>query len=424
MHAYPTRMVARQAASPTRFNWKIPSGVESLTFMMAKAAEVFLSLNVTVYDILSIIMCLFFPAFGLRILHNLYHQIVAIVDMLGRKSKREQTEYEESVFRTLEQESRTLAAINIGNLLIKATATILSMLGVIGPTVVPSIIRKLSGVLFVGWLGSKIKAYTIVRSQTRAIPFILKNDRRRFLYNRFSDLVILCTAAATCLQIVGVPLQSLLTVGGIGGIALGLAAKEVTENVLGGCLLAVVSPFVPGDYIKTKSAGEHLVGRVTRVGFYSSTILGLDQLPTDVPNQHFVNARITNLSRVKHRRLQHSFFLRYEDINRVQTVVNGVRRAILDLPQVDPTIGFRVYFVGYTDSKLHIEVCAYLKDEGVDKFYDTQQFALLEIARVVEQCGAKFAYPLHIVNLQSDVSNKSLGLVTATEGNGELRKES
>lgn len=397
---------------------RLPSSslaIPSTQQLAKKAIEVVLSLKVTGYDVAVTILCLFFPHVILRIIHRMYHWIVRIIDLVFRNERREQTEYDESLFRTLEQESRLLASITIGNILIKAIATILSMIGVIGPTVVPRTIQRLSSVLYFSWVASKIKAYTIARSQTRTMPFILKNEQRRFLYNRVSDIIIVFMCAATCLDILGVPLQSLLAFGGFGGLAVGLAAKELVENVLGGTLLAVVNPFVPGDVIKTISGGQELFGRVVKVGWYKTTILGVDQMPTDVPNQHFVSSRITNLSRLKHRRLQHSFYLRYADLGRVQTVVNGVRLALLDLPDIAPSIGFRVHFVGYSESKLNIEVTAFVKDEGIDKFYDTQQTALLEIARVVQEAGARFAYPQHAVNIAPQILDKTLDYTRASD---------
>ncbi len=47
-----------------------------------------------------------------------------------------------------------------------------------------------------------------------------------------------------------VPLQSTLAFGGVGGLALGLSARDIAANFLGGMLLLFNEPFTPGDMVK------------------------------------------------------------------------------------------------------------------------------------------------------------------------------
>jgi hypothetical protein len=46
-----------------------------------------------------------------------------------------------------------------------------------------------------------------------------------------------CTVFVSCLQALGLEVRSVLAIGGIGGLAIGLAGREICENLLNGFLL-------------------------------------------------------------------------------------------------------------------------------------------------------------------------------------------
>ena len=88
-------------------------------------------------------------------------------------------------------------------------------------------------------------------------------------------------------------MTSTLALGGFGGIALGLSARDVAANFLGGILLLFNEPFTPGDMVTFKTGKEELVGRVERVGWGQTRIRGRDTRPTYIPNSHFVQTAVS-----------------------------------------------------------------------------------------------------------------------------------
>lgn len=74
--------------------------------------------------------------------------------------------------------------------------------------------------------------------------------RRIVVIDKILSLGIYGIAASAIAEVVGMPLASLLAVGGISGIAVGLAAKEVISNMFGGASLFLTRPFVIGEKIK------------------------------------------------------------------------------------------------------------------------------------------------------------------------------
>jgi MscS family membrane protein len=101
----------------------------------------------------------------------------------------------------------------------------------------------------------------------------------------------------------------------VGGLALGLSARDIAANFLGGMLLLFNEPFTPGDMVKftTTNSKDVFTGRVERVGWGQTRIRGRDTRPTYVPNSHFVQTAVTNMERITHRKFQQVFPLRYAD---------------------------------------------------------------------------------------------------------------
>ena len=91
----------------------------------------------------------------------------------------------------------------------------------------------------------------------------------------------------------GVAVQSILTIGGIGGIATAIAARDILSNMLTGLLMQFSHPFSIGDTIKAGS----IEGQVVEMGLTSTSMLNPDKCPIIVPNSFFSGQVIVNKSR-------------------------------------------------------------------------------------------------------------------------------
>ncbi|GJM86429.1 hypothetical protein PR202_ga02286 [Eleusine coracana subsp. coracana] len=76
-------------------------------------------------------------------------------------------------------------------------------------------------------------------------------DRERLsAFDKVSSLGLIGLGVIALAEAFGVPVQSILTVGGVGGVATAFAARDILGNMLSGLSLQFSKPFSVGDYIK------------------------------------------------------------------------------------------------------------------------------------------------------------------------------
>ena len=113
------------------------------------------------------------------------------------------------------------------------------------------------------------------------------------------------------LQSLGVSVSGLLAFGGIGGIAVGFAARDLLANFLGGLSIYLDRPFTVGDWIR--SPDREIEGTVEEIGWRMTRIRTFDQRPLYVPNSIFASVALENPSRMNNRRIYETLGIRYED---------------------------------------------------------------------------------------------------------------
>ena len=103
---------------------------------------------------------------------------------------------------------------------------------------------------------------------------------------------VFITAALLILQNLGINITGLLAFGGMGGIAVGLAARDLLANVFGGLTVYLDRPFSVGDWIR--SPDQELEGTVEEIGWRRTLIRTFDMRPLYVPNAVFTTISVEN----------------------------------------------------------------------------------------------------------------------------------
>ena len=91
----------------------------------------------------------------------------------------------------------------------------------------------------------------------------------------------------------GIEVTAIITTLGVGGLAVGFAAKDTLSNMIAGFTLLLDRPFRPGDRIRI-ATGE--TGEVVDIGVRTTRIRMLDHNLLVVPNTEITNSRVVNFN--------------------------------------------------------------------------------------------------------------------------------
>lgn len=188
----------------------------------------------------------------------------------------------------------------------------------------------------------------------------------------------------------GIGLSGLMAFGGIGGIAIGVAGKDILSNVFSGIMLYFDRPFNIGDWIS--SPDRQIEGTVVEIGWRISKIMTFDHRPLYVPNYLFSTISVENPGRMTNRRINTSIGLRYEDAGKIAGVVEDIQTMIKSHPKIDQTQTILVYFDEFADSSLNIMIYCFTKTTVWAEWLAVQQDVYLKMIDIVQAHGADFAF--------------------------------
>jgi len=205
-------------------------------------------------------------------------------------------------------------------------------------------------------------------------------------------------AGLMVLQTVGVSISGLLAFGGIGGIAVGFAAKDILANFFGGLSIYLDRPFTTGDWIR--SPDQEIEGTVEDIGWRLTRIRTFDQRPLYVPNAVFSQVSVENPSRMRNRRIYETIGVRYQDAAKMAVIVAQVREMLENHQEIDTSRTLIVNFVSFGPSSMDFFVYTFTKTTVWVKFHEIKQDVLLKILEIVHANGADVAFPTTTVQLE------------------------
>ena len=218
-------------------------------------------------------------------------------------------------------------------------------------------------------------------------------------------LAVIITAAMVILQTLGFSISGVLAMGGIGGIALGFASKDLLANFFGGLIIYLDRPFSIGDWIC--SPDRDIEGTVEKIGWRVTQIRNFESRPIYVPNSVFTNIIVENPSRMANRRIYETIGLRYSDLTSMDKIVDEVTAMLVAHEAIEPKQTMIVNFNEFSDSSVDFFIYAFTKTTKWVKFHQIKQDVMLKIARIIEANGAEIAFPTSTFHLATPVKVES-----------------
>ncbi len=208
---------------------------------------------------------------------------------------------------------------------------------------------------------------------------------------------VIITAVLIVLQYFDVKISGILAFGGIGGIAVGFAAKDLLANFFGGLMIYLDRPFAVGDWIR--SPDKNIEGVVEDIGWRLTRIRTFDKRPLYVPNSTFTQIAVENPSRMTNRRIYETIGVRYDDGEKVEAIVRDVRAMLAEHEEIDSNLTLIVNFNAFASSSLDFFVYCFTKTTDWVRFHEIKQDVLLRILNIVESHGAECAFPTRTLHI-------------------------
>ena len=213
---------------------------------------------------------------------------------------------------------------------------------------------------------------------------------------RFSVVII---AALVILQNLGFSVSGVLAFGGIGGIAVGFAAKDMLANFFGGLTIYLDRPFKVGEWIR--SPDKAIEGTVEYIGWRHTRVRAFNKNPIYVPNALFTTVVVENPTRMTNRRIKETIGIRYDDLDKMAAIVADVKTMLQTHPEIDDSTTLIVNFNQFSASSLDFFIYTFTRTVEWVHYHEVKQDVLLKIAAIIRNHGAEIAFPTRTVHLQS-----------------------
>ena len=192
----------------------------------------------------------------------------------------------------------------------------------------------------------------------------------------------------------------LLTFGGIGGIAIGLAGKDVLSNLFSGVMLYFDRPFNIGDWIS--SPDRQIEGTVVEIGWRITKIMTFQNRPLYVPNYVFSSISVENPGRMLNWRINASIGIISDDAGKIKTIVSQIKDMLEKNDAIDKSQALVVNFDQIGNYSLNILVYCFTKTTVWREWLQIQEDIYLQIIDIVQNNGSSIANPTQTVILQKD----------------------
>ncbi len=213
-------------------------------------------------------------------------------------------------------------------------------------------------------------------------------------------LSVVIVTSLSILQVLGYSISGILAFGGMGGIAVGFAAKDLLANFFGGLMIYLDKPFKVGDWIR--SPDREIEGVVENIGWRISRIRTFDKRPLYIPNSLFANIIVENPSRMSNRRIKENIGIRYDDWRKMASIIAEVKAMLRNHPDIDSRQTLICNFNAFNESSIDFLIYTFTKTTDWITYHQVKQDVLFKIFAIIDNHGAEIAFPTHTLLMTSN----------------------
>ncbi len=206
------------------------------------------------------------------------------------------------------------------------------------------------------------------------------------------------------LQNLDVNITALLAGLSIGGLALALAAQDTLKNLFGSLMIFADKPFSVGHWI---TSGD-IDGSVEEVGFRSTRVRTFRNSLVYVPNGKLADSTIDNHGLRRYRRFFFHIAVTYDTPpDLIEVFVQGLRRIVENHPKTRKDF-YIVELNDMGDFSLKIIFYIFFEVPTWGEELKSRHEVLIEIIRLAQKLGVRFAFPTQTMHMENFPGKKSL----------------
>ena len=274
--------------------------------------------------------------------------------------------------------------------------------------------RSVAAIVLISWFASRFIRFV---EQNVSNTSYRENPIDATTANAVAKLLraaVLITAGLLILQNLGVSIGGVLAFGGIGGIAIGFAARDLLANFFGALMIFLDRPFSVGDWIR--SPDRDIEGTVEEIGWRLTRIRTFDQRPLYVPNAVFASLAVENPERMLNRRIYETVGVRYDDTKVLPDILEGIRAYLIGNDSIDKDRVLMVNLTEFGPSSVNFFIYTFTKTIVWTEYHEIKESVLLKIADIIESHGAEITFPTQTVHLIDEGNSSHMGPADSPEG--------
>lgn len=143
----------------------------------------------------------------------------------------------------------------------------------------------------------------LCKMASKAVSKSKLDERAKTIIKKIIRVLLYIMLIVAIVEILGVPMSSVIAVIASCGLAVGLAFQGALSNLAGGFMILVFKPFKIGDYVESDGAE----GTVRDISIFYTKIVTLDNKQILVPNGDLMSNKVTNFTAEEFRRIDQDF---------------------------------------------------------------------------------------------------------------------
>ncbi|HYD13064.1 MAG TPA: mechanosensitive ion channel domain-containing protein [Allosphingosinicella sp.] len=200
-------------------------------------------------------------------------------------------------------------------------------------------------------------------------------------------VAIFAMATIVVLDNLGANVTGLIAGLGIGGIAIGLAAKGIFDDLFSALSIIFDKPFRRGDSVRW----DQTSGTVEQIGLKSTRVRSTTGEEVVISNTNLLNKELHNLQRLNRRRIMQVFGVVYQTSPEVCARIPAIVKEVVE--SVEKCVLVRCGMTGYGASSLDFGLEFDVKSEVWQKVFDARHQVLVALLKRFNDERIEFAYP-------------------------------